>query len=176
MEVKLPSCGLQKKIAIAELRLQSNILLKVANCDCGSASFKLRSCDCGLKKKLRMSTSVKLYTEHCVTIWVCSIELAEYIKPKIQWRHLFADLTILHLGLIQSLPLKFLPPYPHPPPPIKSLLKNIPGLVCPGSLPPCMNRLAICSIIIYPNIMSPWIITKSTLKTVCSYAYAKSFI
>jgi hypothetical protein len=47
-----------KKIAVAELRLRSNISIKkVRNCDCGSASFKLRNCDCGLKKKLRVPTS-----------------------------------------------------------------------------------------------------------------------
>jgi hypothetical protein len=40
-----------EKIAIAELR--SNISLK----SCGSASFKLRNCDCGLEKKLRVPTS-----------------------------------------------------------------------------------------------------------------------
>ncbi len=53
-EVKRSSCGLQKKL---QLRLRSNISLKVAACDCGGASFKLRNCDCGLKKKLRVPTS-----------------------------------------------------------------------------------------------------------------------
>ncbi len=38
-----------------------------------------------------------LYTEHCVKIWDSSFERAEYIKPKIQRRHLFAYLTIPHI-------------------------------------------------------------------------------
>jgi hypothetical protein len=47
-EVKLSSCGLQKKlrlwncgIAVAE----QNFFLKLWDCDCGNASFKLRNCD-----------------------------------------------------------------------------------------------------------------------------------
>ncbi len=35
-----------------------------------------------------------LHFEHCVKFCDSSIELAEYIKPKIQRRHLFADLSI----------------------------------------------------------------------------------
>ncbi len=38
-----------------------------------------------------------LHTEHCVKFWDSSFEQAEYIKPKIQRWHLFADLTIPHL-------------------------------------------------------------------------------
>jgi hypothetical protein len=38
-----------------------------------------------------------LYTEHCVKFWDSSLKLAKYIKPKIQRRHLFADLRIPHL-------------------------------------------------------------------------------
>ncbi len=51
---------ISEKIAIAELRscgCGATFFKKLRNCDCGSASFKLRSCDCGLKKKLRVPTS-----------------------------------------------------------------------------------------------------------------------
>ncbi len=41
--------------------------------------------------------SCGLYTEHCIKFWGSSFKLAEYIKPKIQRRHLFADLAIPHL-------------------------------------------------------------------------------
>jgi hypothetical protein len=57
-QMKLSSCGLEvadfRKICdcgIAELRI--NIALK----SCGGASFKLRNCECGLKKKLRVPSS-----------------------------------------------------------------------------------------------------------------------
>ncbi len=49
-----------EKIAIAELRscgCGTTFLQKLRNCDSGGASFKLRNCDCGLKKKLRLPTS-----------------------------------------------------------------------------------------------------------------------
>ncbi len=36
-------------------------------------------------------------TEHCVKFWDSCFKLAEYIKPKRQPRHLFADLRILCL-------------------------------------------------------------------------------
>jgi hypothetical protein len=59
-EVKLLSCGLQKTlpllhclVAVAELYIKK----KMQNCDFGSASFKLRKCDCGLTKKWRVLTS-----------------------------------------------------------------------------------------------------------------------
>ncbi len=32
------------------------------------------------------------YAEHCIKIWEFSFKLAEYIKPKIQRRHFFADM------------------------------------------------------------------------------------
>jgi hypothetical protein len=64
-EVKLSSCGL--KVAdfrkncdsgIAELRLRINITLKSGGIAvAGSASFKLRNCNCGLKQKLRVPSS-----------------------------------------------------------------------------------------------------------------------
>jgi hypothetical protein len=37
-----------------------------------------------------------MYTEHCVKFWESGFELAENIKPKLQQRHLFPDLTIIH--------------------------------------------------------------------------------
>jgi hypothetical protein len=59
-EVKLSSCGFKvadsEKIAIEELRYcgcGTTFLKKLRHCDYGSASFKLRNCDCGLKRKLR---------------------------------------------------------------------------------------------------------------------------
>ncbi len=52
-EVKLSSCGVNKKlrlwnygVAVAE----QHSFKKFQNDDCRSASFKLRNCDCGLKK------------------------------------------------------------------------------------------------------------------------------
>ncbi len=63
-ELKLSSCGLEVAdfrkncdCGIAELRLQSNIYLKVAELRLQKSSFKLRNCDCGLKKMLRVPTS-----------------------------------------------------------------------------------------------------------------------
>jgi hypothetical protein len=45
-----------------------------------------------------------LYTEHCVKFWDSSFKLADYIKPKIQRRHLFADLRVSkNLWLLCSL-------------------------------------------------------------------------
>ncbi len=41
--------------------------------------------------------TVYTYTEYCVKFRVSSFQLAEYIKPKIQRRHLVADRTIPHL-------------------------------------------------------------------------------
>jgi hypothetical protein len=38
-----------------------------------------------------------LYTEHYAKFWDSSFEFAEYIKPIIQRRHLFADLRLPHL-------------------------------------------------------------------------------
>ncbi len=49
------------------------------------------------------SVQCALYTDHCVKFWGSSSELAEYMKPKIQWRHIFADLTIPHLWYVQYL-------------------------------------------------------------------------
>jgi hypothetical protein len=48
-----------------------------------------------------------LYTEYCVKFWDFSFEFAEYIEPKIQRRHLFADLRIAHLWLMSRLLLSF---------------------------------------------------------------------
>ncbi len=35
-----------------------------------------------------------VYAEQCFKVWVSSFELAEYVKPKIQRRHLIADQRI----------------------------------------------------------------------------------
>jgi hypothetical protein len=51
---------ISEKIVIAELRscgCGATFFKKLRNRDSGSVSFKLRSCDCGLKKKLRVPTS-----------------------------------------------------------------------------------------------------------------------
>jgi hypothetical protein len=39
-----------------------------------------------------------LYNEHCIKFWESSVGWAEYIKPKIQQRHVVDDLRIPHLG------------------------------------------------------------------------------
>jgi hypothetical protein len=66
-KVKLSSCGFEvadfRKIVIAELRscgCGATFLYELQKWDCGSASFRLQNCDCGLKKKLYMPTSVNL--------------------------------------------------------------------------------------------------------------------
>ncbi len=56
-EVTLSSCGLHKKLQLRSCGCGATFLKKLRNCICGSASFKLRNCDCGLKKKLRLPTS-----------------------------------------------------------------------------------------------------------------------
>ncbi len=51
------SCGLEavdfwKKVLVADMQLRNKILFKIwRKCSCGSPSFKLRSCDCGHKRK-----------------------------------------------------------------------------------------------------------------------------
>ncbi len=64
-EVKLSSCRFEVAdfikncdcgIAVAE----QHVFKKLLNCICKSASFKLRNCDGGLKKKLRVPTSASL--------------------------------------------------------------------------------------------------------------------
>jgi hypothetical protein len=61
-EVKLSIWGLE----VAEFRKNSDsgiavegqhFIKKLRNFNCGSASFKFRNCDCGLKKKLHVPTS-----------------------------------------------------------------------------------------------------------------------
>ncbi len=59
-EVKLSSCGLQKKFQLRNCGVavvEQNFFKKLRNCECGSASFKLRNCDCRLQKKLHVPTS-----------------------------------------------------------------------------------------------------------------------
>jgi hypothetical protein len=51
-EGKLSSCRLQKKLGLLNCECGATFLKKLWNCDCESASFKLRKCDCGLKKKV----------------------------------------------------------------------------------------------------------------------------
>ncbi len=64
-EMNLSSCWLEVAdfrknydCGIAELRLWSNISLK----SCGIASFQLRNCDCGLKKKVPRAHSDAIYS------------------------------------------------------------------------------------------------------------------
>jgi hypothetical protein len=59
-EVELSSCRLKKKLRLRNCGVvvaEQQFFKKLRNCYCGSASLKLRSCDCGLKKKLRVPTS-----------------------------------------------------------------------------------------------------------------------
>ncbi len=66
-----------EKIAIAQLQLRNwgigaTFLLKIAEvrCDCRSASFKLRKCDCGLEISCACPPLMfkKIYTEYLISI------------------------------------------------------------------------------------------------------------
>ncbi len=52
------------------------------------------------QKKTLCTVQCTLYTEHCIKSWDSSFELAENIKRKIQRRHIFADLIITHLCVL----------------------------------------------------------------------------
>jgi hypothetical protein len=57
------SCGHKKKLRLRNCGVavaEQHFFKKLWNCDYRSASFKLRNCNCGLKKKLLMPTSAFL--------------------------------------------------------------------------------------------------------------------